>query len=176
MYHFYLVSFFTTFLPSNSSQRFIVLSTEFTKFHYPCLRIMLCYLLTLPTVQRLVKRRFYHREQDSILLPESGLGRGEGFDHIARWNVSGVCCKVCLSSNLHKILLFLLSIWTNLSAAHSILEAWIINFGCFTLFSSTDVNNHFDTLMGFFTLYRKSALALASLHNIRFASLYKWRS
>lgn len=130
---------------------------------------MLCYLLTLSTFQTLVKRRFYHRERDSILLPESNLGKGEGFHHIARWNVSGECCKAWLLSNLHQILLFLLSIWTNLSAAHSILEAWIINSGCFTLLSSTNVNKHFDTLMGFFTFYRKLALALPSLHNIHFA-------
>lgn len=58
--------------------------------------------------------------------------------------------------------------WTNLSAAHNILEAQIINFASFTLFSSTDANNHFDTLIDFLGLCRKLALALA-LRNIYFA-------
>lgn len=129
---------------------------------------MLCYLLTLSTFWTFVKRRFYHIEQDLILLPEISLGRDEEFDHIAKWNVSWLCCKARLSSNLHQIFLFLLSIWTNLSAAYRILEAWKIVFGWFALFSSIDVKNYFDTFMGLFRLYRKSAVPLA-LHNIHFA-------
>lgn len=88
------------------------------------------------------------------------------------WNISRVCCKGHLPLSLHQIL-FLHCIWTNLSDAHNILEAWIINFRCFTLFTSTDVNNDFDRLMGFFILYRKWALGLASLYNIHFV-LKKW--